>query len=278
MTGWLVYSPDGYALNRWFADRLVEQAAARGLTLELRLMAEGEGLPSAARPDFVVMRTIRPDLSAMLEARGVRVFNNATTARVANDKWATFLLARELDLPVLDTVAFTWPEQPPSYPRVVKTPDGHGGSEVFFVRNDREMEVVVQKTGKRTFVAQPLCDEPGIDMRVYVLGGEPLAAVRRTSQTDFRSNFKLGGSVVVERPSPEQIGIVRRLQGHLACDFVGVDFIRHGGRWILNEIEDVVGTRMLYATTDLDAARLLVDHIVTRMQVHFCQFDRSTGA
>ena len=278
MTGWLVYSPDGYALNRWFADRLVEQAAARGLTLELQLIAKGEGLPSATLPDFVVMRTIRPDLSAALEARGVRVFNNAATARVANDKWATFQLARELDLPVLNTVVFTWPERPLGYPCVVKTPDGHGGSEVFFVRNDREMEEVVEKTGKRTFIAQPLCDEPGIDLRVYVLGGEPLAAVRRTSQTDFRSNFKLGGSVAAERPSPEMIGIVRRLHDRLACDFVGVDFIRHGGRWILNEIEDVVGTRMLYATTNLDAARLLVEHIVTRMQVHFCQFDRSTGA
>ena len=263
MTGWLVYSPDGYALNRWFADRLVEQAAARGLTLELRLMAEGDGLPLTTLPDFAVMRTIRPDLSATLEARGVRVFNNAATARVANDKWATFLLARELDLPVLDTVSFTWPERPPSYPRVVKTPDGHGGSEVFFVRNDREMEAVVQKTGKRTFVAQPLCDEPGIDMRVYVLGGEPLAAVRRTSQTDFRSNFKLGGSVAAERPSPEMIEIVRRLHDRQNFDFVGVDFIRHGGRWMLNEIEDVVGTRMLYATTNQDAAHLLVGHIIT---------------
>ena len=264
MTGWLVYSPDGYALNRWFADRLVEQAATRGLTLKLHLMAERDALPPTSLPDFAVMRTIRPDLSAALETRGVRVFNNAATARVANDKWATFLLARELDLPVLDTVEFTWPERPPDYPRVVKMPDGHGGSEVFFVRNDREMEEVVQRTDKRTFVAQPLCDEPGIDQRVYVLGGEPLAAVRRTSQTDFRSNFKLGGSVAAERPSPEQLEIVQRLQGRLSFDFVGVDFIRHGGRWMLNEIEDVVGTRMLYATTNLDAAHLLVGHILTR--------------
>ena len=265
MIGWLVYSPDGYVLNRWFADRLVEQAAGMGVMLELKLLPESDSLPSEPPPDFAVMRTIRPDFSAVLEAQGVRVFNNAETARVANDKLETFRLARELDLPVLDTVGFTWPERPSlSYPCVVKTPDGHGGREVFLVQGDDEMEEVVRQTGKRTFVAQPFCDEPGVDMRVYVLGGEVLAAVRRTSQSDFRSNFKLGGEVAAVTPSPEQCAMARRLFDRLGFDFAGVDFIRHGGRWVLNEIEDVVGTRMLYATTALDAARLLVGLVASR--------------
>ena len=262
MTGWLVYSPEGYALNRWFADRLCRCAAAAGLALELKRLSEEDGLPQGELPDFVVMRTIRPDLSAALEAQGVRVYNNAATARVANDKLETFRLARELKLPVLNTVGFTWPQRPSiAYPCVVKTPDGHGGSEVFRVREDREMEEVVRQTGKRTFVAQPFCDEPGIDMRVYMLGGKPVAAIRRTAKSGFRSNFKLGGDVSVAEPSSEQLAPAQRLFDRLGFDFAGVDFIRHGGHWILNEIEDVVGTRMLYATTDLDAARLLVRHI-----------------
>ncbi len=262
MTGWLVYSPEGYALNRWFADRLCRCAAAAGLALELKRLSGGDGLPQGELPDFVVMRTIRPDLSAALEAQGVRVFNNAETARVANDKWETFLLARALGLPVMETVRFAWPERPSiAYPCVVKTPDGHGGSEVFLVRDDRETEEVVRQTGKRTFVAQPLCDEPGIDMRVYVLGGKPVAAIRRTAKSGFRSNFKLGGDVSVAEPSSEQLAMSRRLFDRLGFDFAGVDFIRHGGRWVLNEIEDVVGTRMLYAATDLDAASLLAWYI-----------------
>ena len=262
MIGWLVYSPDGYALNRWFADRLSEYAAAEGLALELKPLSGSDSLPLGGLPDFAVMRTIRPDLSARLEAQGVRVFNNAKTARIANDKWETFLLSRALGLPVLETARFTWPEHPPlDYPCVIKTLDGHGGSEVFLVRDDRGMEDVVRQTGKRTFVVQPLCDEPGVDMRVYVLGGEALAAVRRTSRSDFRSNFKLGGDVAAVAPSPEQCAMARRLSDRLGFDFAGVDFIRHGGRWVLNEVEDVVGTRMLYATADMDAARLLVRHV-----------------
>ena len=94
-----------------------------------------------------------------------------------------------------------------------------------------------------------------------MLGGEAIAAVRRTSETDFRSNFKLGGKVERVDPEPSVVEIAKRLYDHLKFDFVGVDFIRHGGRWILNEIEDVVGTRMLYATGDLDVASLFMRHV-----------------
>ena len=262
MHGWLVYSQEGYDLNRWFADRLSVSAAEEGLDLTRCIISGDGGLPSGPMPDFAVMRVIRPDLSAMLEAKGVRVFNDAETARVANDKWETFLLARKLGIPVLDTKRFTLPEcGAMRFPCVVKSLDGHGGSEVFLVRDADTLEPILAMTGKSAFITQPLCDEPGVDMRVYMLGGEAIAAVRRTSETDFRSNFKLGGKVERVDPEPSVVEIARRLYDHLKFDFVGVDFIRHGGRWILNEIEDVVGTRMLYATVDLDVASLFMRHV-----------------
>ena len=262
MRGWLVYSPEGYALNRWFADRLLSAADANGLDLALMLVQDGAGLPPEPLPDFAVVRTIRPDISSSLEARGVRVFNNAATAHVANDKWQTFRLAAELGLAVLDTERFTCPELPSMpFPCVVKSLDGHGGSEVFAAHDASAVASIAVQTGKRTFVAQPFCDEPGVDMRVYVLGGKPIAAVRRESKEGFRSNFKLGGEASSATPEPGQREVVAKLHDRIGFDFVGVDFIRHRGQWVLNEIEDVVGTRMLYATTDIDAADLFIRHI-----------------
>ena len=263
MTGWLVYSPDGYARNRWFADRLVAAAAEKGIALALRTIPDNEGLPTGPLPDIAVVRTIRPDLSAALEASGVRVVNNAVTSRIANDKWETYRLARELDIPVLPTVRVVPSAVPQlTYPCVLKSTDGHGGGEVFLVHDADEAVTVMSRTGKQVFVAQPLCDEPGQDMRVYALGGKVVAAVLRTSRKDFRSNFSLGGEAVAVCPDPGVCAMVRLLQERLGFDFAGVDFIRHGGRWVLNEIEDVVGTRMLYATGDMDAARLLVERLV----------------
>ena len=262
MAGWLLYSPEGYAKNRWFADRILASAAKEGLEIALHLVSEADGLPSGPTPDFAVMRVIRPDLSVLLEAKGVRVFNNEETARIANDKWETFRLARKLGIPVLETMRFTLPEcSSVRFPCVVKSLDGHGGNEVFFVRDANALEPLLASTGKRTFVAQPLCDEPGVDMRVYMLGGEAVAAVRRMSKTDFRSNFTLGGEVMSAAPDAGQLAVARRLHGWFGFDFAGVDFIRHNGRWVLNEIEDVVGTRMLYATARFDVAAMFMRHV-----------------
>lgn len=259
MQGWLVYSPEGYARNRWFADRILELAAGSGAPLELRIVP-ADGLPPLDRPpDFVVMRAIRPDLSAALEARGVRVFNNAATSRIANDKWETFRLAREMGVPVMPTARFSWPDRPPlAFPYVLKSLDGHGGGEVFLVRDEDGLAEAVANVGKRDFIAQPLCDEPGVDVRVYMLDGRVLAAIRRRSRADFRSNFSLGGSAEVVDVDTWQLDAVQRLHGRLGFFFAGVDFIRHGGRWTLNEIEDVVGTRMLYAAAGIDAASAFV--------------------
>ena len=84
MQGWLVYSPEGYARNRWFADRILDMAAGSGAPLELRIVP-ADGLPPLDRPpDFVVMRAIRPELSAALEARGVVGFPSAVGVIVAS--------------------------------------------------------------------------------------------------------------------------------------------------------------------------------------------------
>jgi glutathione synthase/RimK-type ligase-like ATP-grasp enzyme len=43
---------------------------------------------------------------------------------------------------------------------------------------------------------------------------------------------------------------------------VGVDFIFHKGELVFNEIEDAVGTRMLYMHTDMDIVRDYLDFIL----------------
>ena len=93
----------------------------------------------------------------------------------------------------------------------------------------------------------------GRDKRVYLLGGKVLACVERHSQRDFRSNFSLGGSAEPADVSDAELRAVRLINGELKPDFVGVDFIYKDGVPLLNEVEDIVGTRMLYELTYIDA-------------------------
>ena len=47
----------------------------------------------------------------------------------------------------------------------------------------------------------------------------------------------------------------------IAADYIGVDFIKDHGKWIVNEVEDAAGARMLYSLTDLDIAEMYMSHI-----------------
>ena len=106
-------------------------------------------------------------------------------------------------------------------------------------------------------------------MRVYVLGGKIIASVLRSSDSDFRSNFSLGGNVELTEPDDEVKEYVRILAEELDPDYIGIDLIRDGGRWVLNEMEDAAGARMLYKLTDLDIADMYMCHICEKSSQKF---------
>ena len=101
-----------------------------------------------------------------------------------------------------------------------------------------------------------------MDVRVYLLGGELFAAMeRRGAPGDFRSNFCLGGRAVRLAPPPALREAVERTCALAAFDYAGADFLRDGERYLLNELEDVVGARMLYTYTELDPIAAFAAHI-----------------
>lgn len=263
--GWIIYDRSGAARNQWFIKECLLNAERCGMCLSLKIVG---GEPITEFPDFALVRTINPLLSQDLDRAGVRLFNNAQVSVLANDKWETYVQAKRLGIKVMPTElsAYAQNASPFSYPVVVKSRDGHGGEEVYRMETAEEYRAFFRANDPNRYITQKLCSEVGKDLRVYVLGGEILAGVLRTSTVDFRSNYSLGGEVQLV-PVPDEIQkTVKKLHEEYAFDFVGVDFIRDGSEWVLNEIEDVVGSRMLYKTANLDVARLYISHIASKIR------------
>ena len=251
MKGWLIYDSEGRERNGWFIQRLLTLAKEKGLDLELKTDIEGDA------PDFAIVRAIHPNYNKALEEKGVRVFNNFLTSKTACDKWETYLLCKELNIPVLRT----WKkEKPPLYPCVMKSVDGHGGTEVFWLKSEEDF-----KKAKSSIKGAYIFQEPsyivGKDMRAYALGDEIVACVMRQSDKDFKSNFSLGGKVSLTSADEMQKEIVKKLREKLKFDYVGIDFMPTKSGWVLNEIEDSAGSRMLYSLSDFDVAERYIDYI-----------------
>lgn len=259
---WIVYDKTRIEVNGYFAKRLSDEVKTSGADSEIILDGEINGVDL---PDIAIMRMTDAKLSAELERRGVKVINSARVSALANDKWATYLFAKANGFPCIPTVLAvdTGPEQ--RFPAVVKSRYGHGGSEVFWAADREEYNELLNKIDPKDFILQRPADTLGKDLRVYAMGGEIYKAVLRTSEKDFRSNYSLGGDCRLYELGKTEKTAVKKIIEAVDGDFVGVDFIFDGGRIVLNEIEDVVGCRMLYKLTDDDAAEVFVRTVVKKL-------------
>ena len=266
-TGLLLYTPKDAERNRWFIEQLCTYAEAEGLSLRLCLVENGNPfIPFRQHPDaaFLINRSRFGSISDYAERRHIPCFNSRYVTGITNFKYMTYLeLHCDHGIPMAETqqIGCHSPLPELTYPLVAKPQDGHGGEGVAWIENAAQLEAYRAKFNaahpEPTYpflVQEPVV--PGWDVRIYVMFGEIYAAVLRTSETDFRSNFSLGGHAEVITPDAEMRALVEAVLQIMPLDFAGVDILRRSdGSYLLGEIEDAVGCRMLYQLTDKDPAK-----------------------
>ncbi|MDO4965224.1 MAG: ATP-grasp domain-containing protein [Lachnospiraceae bacterium] len=267
--GIIVYTEQDAKKNEWFINRIIELGMEYGLFIKL-VMSEKA---TECECDFAIMRDRSYGNSKRLEDKGVRIFNSALVTKVCNDKWETYNYFKDKNVPMMYTQKFSLP-----YPFVMKPRDGHGGQSVYLIENQDQSNAALEeiknayfdssvqndnliKAVNEHFIFQFKATETGKDLRVYVLGDMILTSMLRESETDFRANFSVGGHAKEVALSDDEMKIVSKVTQEMQSDFIGIDIIYNNGAPVLNEIEDVVGTRMLYKYTDIDACKEYVKYI-----------------
>ncbi|MCM3758089.1 ATP-grasp domain-containing protein [Sporosarcina aquimarina] len=258
MKGYIYYDEEDAIRNRWFIDELIKQGASNQLDVEL-LAADAE-LPDDGK--FVVYRGRDFEKSQCWEQNGIVVVNRSEVNRVANDKLQTFQLGALLGIPSIPTRRLCSALDVREYPIVIKTTDGHGGEEVHLCETNAEVEQVMSRYPNRQLVMQPYIPHNSSDVRLYLIGEDVVGAVKRTGVESFKANVSLGGtSERFEVPSPLR-KFALKIAKAVKSDYIGVDFLQNEeGVWLLNEIEDPVGARSLYETSELNVAREVMRHI-----------------
>jgi len=266
MNAWLVYEKAGAERNARFIEFHITEGKKRGIDFEL-VLCDG-GLPEG-NPAFAIVRAMRPDISRELEARGIPTFNSSNVSEICNNKARTYEYLHMHGIPVIPWISAKSEDAPPEitgYPVVIKPCCGHGGENVTLIHNDDEYATAREKISPDEYVIQPLATELGRDMRVYVIGNEPIAAVQRIANGDFRSNFSLGGKVEASTLTDAERELIDKVLSVFDFGLCGIDIMYHEGKPVINEIEDVVGCRMLYKThPDIDVVPLYLDYILKKL-------------
>ncbi|WP_237663636.1 ATP-grasp domain-containing protein [Sutcliffiella horikoshii] len=282
--GWLIYEKEHSKKNESFIQWFMEEAEV--LNIDLRFLLQSQisfgvrenkleirldGL-TAATPDFVIMRNVAPLFSEHLERMNIPCFNSYQVASICNDKAKTHQYLAGKGIPMLDTYFITADELSPEnlpipYPFVVKSAAGRGGVEVYLIENEGQLETIRQEFSSLPLVIQPLAGTQGKDLRVYVLGKQVVAAVLRTNENSFKANFSLGGKAGVYTMNEVEQQLVEKIIAQFDFGLVGVDFLFDGeGQLLFNEIEDVVGCRMLCQTTDINIVKLYLEFVLRKLE------------
>lgn len=319
MNAWLIYSEYESKRNKQYIDFYMEEGKKLDINIKLLIV---EGIDFGIKdskgfltyygeklllPEFAICRMIYPLLTMQLELMGIQVFNNSFVSMICNDKAKTYQYVTKGNIPIVDTI-FCKKEFVAGkleyilYPSVVKTTDGHGGTEVFLIENKQDTIEVAKSCQGKDIVIQPFVGKTHQDLRVYVIGKEIIAAVLRTAKDGFKSNFCLGGEVkLYELSSKEReniykvINLFNSYEGYVPSyslelsysldpsgqysqrqkltepdkngfGLVGIDFIiGDHGELLFNEIEDVVGSRMLYQCSDINIVKLYLEYIIQCM-------------
>ncbi|WP_174613944.1 ATP-grasp domain-containing protein [Virgibacillus ihumii] len=270
--GWLIYRKQDAKQNNSFIRWFIEEAQKQELSLQLIMREEITtgiihnkqtiliGNKPVHLPNFAVVRTIDPMLSIFLEALGVKVHNSAAISEICNDKALTHFHLNKLAIPMTDTIflkkGMKLPEDGPAipYPIVLKEVDGRGGQQVYMIQNRREWETSLSAVTSNDMIVQSTDSiQSGKDVRVFVVGKEIVGAVLRASSTDFRSNYKLGGSASWYPLHNNERNMIQSIIRYFDFGMVGIDFlVTIDGSLLFNEIEDVVGSRTLSAVSDVN--------------------------
>lgn len=206
--------------------------------------------PSYRGPaSLVVNRSNDFEIAKFYQNQGIKVFNGADFTRLANDKQLCYDFMQENDVSIMQTRY--------SIPPFVKKPrDGHGGMGVVMCDSALDYD--------ENMVCQKCASELGKDLRVWVLNDEIVCSILRTSKTDFRSNYCLGGNADLYEMNDFQIKQVNKiisLVKPMGAVYYGIDFVFDNGKMVFNELEDTVGARMVYDKTNIDIIDRYIEYI-----------------
>lgn len=261
MLCWIVYNKEDVEKNRRFIEFVSKGLSKYDIHTKVIVLQEIENIEELMekdKPIAVINRSREAEVSYLSEKKGIRVFNRARVTKIANDKKDTYEEFKGIVpfMPFTEDVA-----KMERFPYIIKSLDGHGGSEVFMVENEGDRTQVTERLKNKKYIAQECASDLGKDVRVYIIGNQIVTAMLRTSDKSFKSNYSFGGNVKCYQLNDNEIQMVKKILQKIPLDYGAVDFIFHNGQAVLNEIEDAAGARMLYENTDIDIARMFVEYI-----------------
>lgn len=255
-------------------EGLASRLSDEGLSVragELDLTGVDRVLVRTMPPGSLEQVVFRMDALARLEAAGVPVLNPPRAIEAAVDKYLATARLQVAGLPVPATIACETAEAAlAAFERlggdvVVKPIFGSEGRGIFRV-SDPDLALRAFRTLERiqaVIYVQRFIPHEGADLRALVLGGRVIAAMRRRSATDWRTNVARGSVAEAVALSDQDVSLALRAARAVGAPLAGVDLLpgRDGITYVL-EVNAVPGWKALAKATGCDVADAVFEFLI----------------
>ena len=150
-------------------------------------------------------------------------------------------------------------------PVVIKLLEGTQGIGVVLGETHNSAKSVVEafRGVNVNILVQEFIKEAGsTDIRIFVIGGKVVAAMKRTgAEGDFRSNLHRGGSAAQVKITPEERSTAIRAAKVMGLNVAGVDVLRANHGPVIMEVNSSPGLEGLEGATGLDVAGKIIEFI-----------------
>jgi len=212
------------------------------------------------------------------EQAGVPCINGSLPIEIVKDKLRSSQILSRAGIPIPNTMMVRLPiddrlvETNIGFPCVVKVVTGSYGEGVYLCERKRDykklMEFIDNLGNKKTMIVQEyLNDAPGADLRVLVIGGKVIGAMKRTApEGDFRANITNGGQGERYEVTEEIDYIARETARALNLDIAGVDLLFDKRGFRVCEANSNPGFSGFEKYCSVDVADIITEYVKFRIQ------------
>lgn len=176
----------------------------------------------------------------ILEKSGVKLFNSATAIEICDDKFLTHIALSNCGISMPDSISaplcyyadaqvsdefLHCVAENLKFPLVAKKCFGSLGAGVSLIKNREELTAYENENKLNAHFYQRFIGLGGEDIRVIVIGGKYVCAMKRYNKNDFRSNVELGGHGEKYEADGVLMEICERVADILKLDYCGIDIL-----------------------------------------------------
>jgi len=283
LNGWVIYN--GFLPSDKFRDfALMLQEAAHSKNHQLTLKRNDEIFNNFTdqyireKPDYILFTDKDIYLANMFENAGIPLFNNASAIEISDDKIKTYERLIRENVPIPKTIVapktfgYDIDKEHPlvqhvlkhlGYPFIMKEAFGSFGEQVYLVHNEEDLQRYLSKIDGAPFIFQQfIASSFGIDLRLQVVGNQVVAAMKRSSQEDFRANITSGGTMEEYEANDYEKELAIKATKAIGAHFAGVDLLfGEGDKRYVCEVNSNGHIRNLLDCTGINVAPYIIEYI-----------------